>query len=73
MTLGRNDAAITANFIEGLTLEGPIGHAARKVVYCLRMPTDEHRVKVGISWFAKGAVDSLASLQNAVSNIIASS
>ena len=27
MTLGRNDAAITASFIEGLTLEGPLGHA----------------------------------------------
>ncbi|XP_037457515.1 uncharacterized protein LOC119328641 isoform X2 [Triticum dicoccoides] len=70
MTLGRNDAAITANFIEGLTLEGPIGHAARKLVYCLRMPTDEHRVKVGISWFAKGAVDSLASLQTAVASAL---
>lgn len=42
-------------------------------MYCLRMPTDEHRVKVGISWFAKGAVDSLASLQTAVSNIVAGS
>ncbi|XP_062233287.1 uncharacterized protein LOC133930622 isoform X2 [Phragmites australis] len=68
MTLGRNDAAITASFIEGLTLEGPLGHAARKIVYCLRMPTDEHRVKVGISWFTKTAIDSLASLQNAVAN-----
>ncbi|KAG8076903.1 hypothetical protein GUJ93_ZPchr0006g43119 [Zizania palustris] len=68
MTLGRSDAAITANFIEGLTLEGSLGHAARKIVYCLRMPTDEHRVKVGISWFTKTAVDSLASLQNAVAN-----
>jgi hypothetical protein len=27
MTLGRNDAAITASFIDGLTLEGPLGHA----------------------------------------------
>ncbi|KAF0908719.1 hypothetical protein E2562_028155 [Oryza meyeriana var. granulata] len=68
MTLGRSDAAITASFTEGLTLEGPLGHAARKIVYCLRMPTDEHRVKVGISWFTKSAVDSLASLQNAVAN-----
>ncbi|KAK3128707.1 hypothetical protein QOZ80_6BG0465420 [Eleusine coracana subsp. coracana] len=68
MTLGRNDAAITASFIEGLTLEGPLGHAARKLVYCLRMPTDEHRVKVGISWFTKTVIDSLASVQNAVAN-----
>ncbi|CAL5379216.1 unnamed protein product [Camellia sinensis] len=26
MTLGRNDAAISPSFLEGLTLEGPIGH-----------------------------------------------
>uniref|UniRef100_A0A0A9H3P3 NADH dehydrogenase n=1 Tax=Arundo donax TaxID=35708 RepID=A0A0A9H3P3_ARUDO len=37
------------------------------------MPTDEHRVKVGISWFTKTAIDSLASVQNAVSNILTSS
>ncbi|XP_035818155.1 alternative NAD(P)H-ubiquinone oxidoreductase C1, chloroplastic/mitochondrial isoform X2 [Zea mays] len=70
MTLGRNDAAVTASFIEGLTLEGPLGHAARKLVYCLRMPTDEHRVKVGISWFTKAAIDSLASVQNAAAAAI---
>ncbi|PIA47436.1 hypothetical protein AQUCO_01400238v1 [Aquilegia coerulea] len=33
MTLGRNDAAITPSFIEGLTLDGPIGHAG--IVCCL--------------------------------------
>lgn len=27
MTLGRNDAAISPSFIDGLTLEGPVGHA----------------------------------------------
>ena len=26
MTLGRYDGAISPSFIEGLTLEGPIGH-----------------------------------------------
>lgn len=29
MTLGRNDAAISPSFIDGLTLEGPIGHAGK--------------------------------------------
>lgn len=29
MTLGRNDAAISPSFIEGLTLEGPIGHTGK--------------------------------------------
>lgn len=31
MTLGRNDAAISPSFIEGLTLEGPIGHAGKVI------------------------------------------
>lgn len=29
MTLGRNDAAVSPNFIDGLTLDGPIGHAGK--------------------------------------------
>ena len=29
MTLGRNDAALSPSFIEGLTLEGPIGHTGK--------------------------------------------
>jgi hypothetical protein len=29
MTLGRNDAAISPSFIDGLTLEGPIGHTGK--------------------------------------------
>ncbi|KAD5802672.1 hypothetical protein E3N88_14032 [Mikania micrantha] len=60
MVLGRNDAAITPSFIEGVTLEGPIGHAARKLAYLIRLPTDEHRVKVGMSWLAKSAIDCIA-------------
>ena len=31
MTLGRNDAAISPSFIEGLTLDGPIGHAGKVI------------------------------------------
>lgn len=70
MTLGTNDAAITPSFIEGLTLEGPVGHTARKLAYLARLPTDEHRVKVGISWLAKSVVDSVASLQSALAKVI---
>ncbi|KAK4761002.1 hypothetical protein SAY87_005895 [Trapa incisa] len=73
MTLGRNDAAITPSFIEGLTLEGPAGHAARKLAYLIRLPTDEHRLKVGISWLAKSAVDTVASLQSALTKVLSSS
>ena len=35
MSLGRYDAAVTPSFIEGLTLEGPIGHAGKKQKECL--------------------------------------
>ncbi|EPS72706.1 hypothetical protein M569_02050, partial [Genlisea aurea] len=70
MSLGRYDGAITPSFIEGLTLEGPIGHTARKIAYLIRLPTDEHRVKVGLSWLAKTAVDSTALLQNALTEIL---
>lgn len=70
MTLGRNDAAISPSFIEGLTLDGPIGHTARKIAYLLRLPTDEHKVKVGISWLTKSAIDSVASLQTTLTKAL---
>lgn len=73
MTLGRYDAAVTPSFIEGLTLDGPIGHTARKVAYLIRLPTDEHRVKVGISWLTKSAVDSAAFLQNTLTKVLSGS
>uniref|UniRef100_A0A1J3HQ49 demethylphylloquinone reductase n=3 Tax=Noccaea caerulescens TaxID=107243 RepID=A0A1J3HQ49_NOCCA len=73
MTLGRYDGAISPSFIEGLTLEGPIGNAARKLAYLIRLPTDEHRIKVGISWFAKSAVDSVALLQSNLTKILSGS
>lgn len=73
MTLGRYDAAVTPNFIEGFTLEGPIGHAARKVAYLMRLPTDEHRIKVGLSWFTKTAIDSVASLQTTLTKVLSGS
>ncbi|KDP32480.1 hypothetical protein JCGZ_13405 [Jatropha curcas] len=70
MTLGRNDAALSPSFIEGLTLEGPIGHAARKMAYLIRLPTDEHRLKVGISWLTKSAIDSVASIQSNLTRVL---
>ncbi|XP_071689915.1 alternative NAD(P)H-ubiquinone oxidoreductase C1, chloroplastic/mitochondrial [Rutidosis leptorrhynchoides] len=73
MVLGRNDAAITPTFIEGLTLDGPFGHAARKIAYLIRLPTDEHRVKVGISWLAKSAVDSIATVQSNITKALSDS
>ncbi|XP_073226437.1 alternative NAD(P)H-ubiquinone oxidoreductase C1, chloroplastic/mitochondrial [Cicer arietinum] len=73
MTLGRNDAAISPSFIEGLTLEGPVGHTARKIAYLIRLPTDEHRLKVGISWLTKSAIDSVSLLQSTLSKVLSGS
>ncbi|KAJ0096890.1 hypothetical protein Patl1_28112 [Pistacia atlantica] len=70
MTLGRNDAALSPSFVEGLTLEGPIGHTARKIAYLIRLPTDEHRLKVGVSWLAKSAIDSVAVLQSTLTKVL---
>ncbi|GAB4855734.1 Nuclear pore complex subunit [Ancistrocladus abbreviatus] len=70
MTLGRWDAAVSPSFIDGLTLEGPVGHAARKLAYLIRLPTDEHRIKVGISWFTKTAIDSVSLLQNTLTKVL---
>lgn len=73
MTLGRNEGAVTVSFVDGVTLEGPIGHAARKLAYLYRLPTNEHRLKVGLSWFAKSAVDTMASVQDTLTKLISSS
>ncbi|CAO2836570.1 unnamed protein product [Amaranthus hypochondriacus] len=73
MTLGRYDAAVTPSFIDGLTLEGPIGHAARKLAYLIRLPTDQHRIKVGLSWFTKEAVDSVAMIQTTLTKVLSGS
>ncbi|KAL8251308.1 hypothetical protein R6Q59_035001 [Mikania micrantha] len=73
MVLGRNDAGITPSFIEGVTLEGPIGHAARTLAYLIRLPIDEHRVKVGMSWLAKSAIDCIATVQNNITKVVSDS
>ncbi|GLJ50363.1 hypothetical protein SUGI_1073170 [Cryptomeria japonica] len=72
MTLGKNDAVCTLNFQEGLVLEDRVGYAARKLAYLYRMPTDAHRIKVGLSWLAKSAVDSIASLQSTIAQALES-
>lgn len=73
MTLGRYDAAVTPSFIDGLTLEGPVGHAARKLAYLIRLPTDQHKIKVGLSWFTKEAIDSVATLQTTLTKVLSGS
>ena len=47
--------------------------AARKLAYLWRLPTDEHRAKVGISWLTKSAVDSVAALQSTLTKVLSGS
>lgn len=72
MTLGKNDAAVTLSFVDGVTLDGPLGHTARKLAYLYRLPTNEHRLKVGLSWFTKSAVDAVASVQDTLTRLVSS-
>ncbi|EFJ21917.1 hypothetical protein SELMODRAFT_268023 [Selaginella moellendorffii] len=66
MTLGRYNGAVTPSFFEDITLDGVLGHTARKLAYLYRLPTNEHRVKVGVSWLAKSAVDAFSYVQGTV-------
>ena len=58
----------------GSTLTGLISvDAARKLAYFIRLPTDEHRLKVGISWLTKSAIDSVAAVQSSVIKVLSGS
>lgn len=46
MTLGRNDAALSPSFIEGLTLEGPIGHTGNVFFFFRFLEESNHRHRV---------------------------
>eukprot|EP01023_Acetabularia_acetabulum_P043189 TRINITY_DN4311_c0_g1_i1.p1 TRINITY_DN4311_c0_g1~~TRINITY_DN4311_c0_g1_i1.p1 ORF type:complete len:525 (-),score=90.47 TRINITY_DN4311_c0_g1_i1:179-1753(-) len=42
---------------KGISIEGPTGGLIRRAAYLYRQPTDEHRVRVGVSWFQQGLKD----------------
>ncbi|MEM0914660.1 MAG: FAD-dependent oxidoreductase [Planctomycetota bacterium] len=62
MSLGKTSGALSSDGLgllpEKLTLDGLVGGAARRAAYLYRMPTNEHRAKVAVSW----AADPLAGL-----------
>jgi len=47
MTLGIDNATLSGL---GITLDGPLAHIARRLMYLYRLPTLEHQVKVGVNW-----------------------
>lgn len=50
MSLGTDRATLAGL---GLTLDGPLAHVARRLVYLYRMPTLEHQLRVGFNWLTK--------------------
>ncbi|OAB56822.1 NADH dehydrogenase [Phormidium willei BDU 130791] len=47
MTLGIDNATLSGL---GISLDGPLAHIARRLMYLYRLPTLEHQVKVGVNW-----------------------
>ncbi len=56
MSLGSSSATLTGL---GVTLNGPLAHVARRLVYLSRMPTLEHQMRVGFNWMTKPLQDLL--------------
>jgi NADH dehydrogenase len=57
MTLGTENATLTGL---GVKLDGPLAYLARRVAYLYRMPTLDHKLKVGLNWLAQPLVDLLS-------------
>ncbi|CAK9257160.1 unnamed protein product [Sphagnum jensenii] len=70
MTLGTADAAVSLGFVEGFTLDGLLGHSARKLAYLYRLPTNDHKARVGLSWLAKSTISSISFLQDSINQFL---
>ena len=54
MVLGRAAAAVALP-VGDVTLDGVPAAALRRLAYLYRMPTNEHRLAVGVHWISKAA------------------
>ena len=57
MTLGTDNATLTGL---GLKLDGPLAHLTRRLAYLYRMPTLNHKLKVGLNWMAQPFLEMLS-------------
>ena len=57
MTLGIDNATLTGL---GIKLDGPFAYLARRLAYLYRMPTLNHKLKVGLNWIAQPLLDWLS-------------
>eukprot|EP00898_Chlorokybus_atmophyticus_P005823 jgi/Chlat1/6241/Chrsp44S05768 len=53
MTLGKMDGAVRLSIAGNLELAGAAGGAVRKLAYLYRLPTNQHKLKVGLSWLTR--------------------
>ena len=58
MTLGTDNATLTGL---GVKLDGSLAHVIRRLTYLYRMPTLDHRIRVGINWITQPLQDLLTS------------
>lgn len=52
LSLGMDTAVLSGL---GITLDGPLGYLARRLVYLVRMPTLDHQLRVGWNWITRPA------------------
>lgn len=57
MTLGTNNATFTG---AGIKLDGSLAYVTRRLAYLYRMPTLDHKLKVGFNWIAQPVMDLLS-------------
>lgn len=57
MTLGIDNATFTGL---GVKLDGPLAYLTRRLAYLYRMPTLNHKLKVGLNWMAQPLLEILS-------------
>ncbi len=58
MSLGVDNATLTGL---GMKMEGTFGYIARRLAYLYRLPTLEHKLKVGFNWLTRPIIETLSS------------
>ena len=56
MSLGIDNATLTGL---GIKMEGTFGNVARRLAYLYRLPTLEHKLKVGFNWLTRPIIETL--------------
>ncbi len=57
MTLGTDNATLTGL---GIKLDGSLAYVARRLAYLYRLPTLDHRLKVGFNWLVRPIIETLS-------------